>query len=114
MRARLAIAAALALSGCVAVVHDSGEYVSEPAATAIDHLHAGQLITVVLNDGSALDVTYRGSAPNELIVSRRETFGNKEIHYPFAQVKSVHYYRSNGEWIEPAPFMGPGFVPIHL
>lgn len=105
---RLAIAMAIAMNGCVAVVHESGQYVDEPADRAIAHLHVGQIITVSLTDGSAIQGTYRGSTSTELVISRRGTFANEEHRYAFALVKGVHYYQNTGEWLEPAaPFSFP-------
>ncbi|HZP12405.1 MAG TPA: hypothetical protein VFB36_08295 [Nevskiaceae bacterium] len=100
---RLAIAAAIAMNGCVAVVHESGQYIDEPADRAVAHLRAGQIITVSLADGSTIQGTYRGSSSGLFVVTTRGTFANEEHRYAFAQVKSVHYYQNNGEWLEPAP-----------
>ena len=102
---RLAIGAAIALSGCV--VYQDVHSFDEPPQRAVTHLYAGQVVTLLLADGSAMEVTYRGSAPEALVVTHRETFANKELRLPFSQVKSVHFVERHDAQALPLIPAGP-------
>ena len=105
---RFGVVAALALSGCV--VYEDVHSFDEPPERAVTHLAAGQIVTLSLADGSAMDVTYRGSTPNALVVTHRETFANQELRLPFSQVKSVHFTESHDR--EVLPLLPGGPIPL--